>query len=468
MLLNFLSKYKIDILLIIPIIAINSFGLLGVYFFLPRSIFYYEYLLVLLSIAFFKNYRISFLLFILIFIFDLFNIISKLFLFKIDDFIQSISFVKLYNFSLNQIFIFIFFVTYLIIIKLIVKKTKSTIDQNKKKYIIFIFILYFLIFLLDALNGSGRLFTQREHDINETHIKKNIISPLYKEYKVAYQDMANDTISTLKDTSVSFKSFLKDSSGNQLVILVESWGIIKDTLLQGELVKIISNSFYKKGFNVSSGNSKYYGSTTAAGLRELLNASGSYSYFINKSSNKTKYISILDVKTNQGYDTYMFHPYTGEMFSRSKWWKNLGAKNLFFRENYLIDNNFKAEEVDEDARFPSIKDDTFFDYLLQKTQKSKKKFVYYLTVNSHLPYTKIVSEHNPSSGFNIEKMPITNEAKFHLIHIKNLIEYFSQKIEANEWNKILIIGDHTPPFSTLTDRNFYVDGKVPYLLITKK
>jgi phosphoglycerol transferase MdoB-like AlkP superfamily enzyme len=55
-----------------------------------------------------------------------------------------------------------------------------------------------------------------------------------------------------------------------------------------------------------------------------------------------------------------------------------------------------------------------------------------------------------------------------LIHIKNLLEYFSQKIDAKEWNKILIVGDHTPPFPTAQERNFYVDGKVPYLLITKK
>ena len=42
------------------------------------------------------------------------------------------------------------------------------------------------------------------------------------------------------------------------------------------------------------------------------------------------------------------------------------------------------------------------------------------------------------------------------------------KIEPKDWNKILIVGDHTPPFLIKKDRNFYVDGKAPYLLITKR
>jgi hypothetical protein len=65
-------------------------------------------------------------------------------------------------------------------------------------------------------------------------------------------------------------------------------------------------------------------------------------------------------------------------------------------------------------------------------------------------------------------MDITSQAKNQLIHIKNLLEYFSQKIEPKDWNKILIVGDHAPPFLIKKDRNFYVDGKVPYLLITKR
>ncbi|NBV11527.1 MAG: hypothetical protein EBS04_08770 [Chitinophagia bacterium] len=70
--------------------------------------------------------------------------------------------------------------------------------------------------------------------------------------------------------------------------------------------------------------------------------------------------------------------------------------------------------------------------------------------------------------FDVSKMDITSQAKNQLIHIKNLLEYFSQKIEPKDWNKILIVGDHTPPFLIKKDRNFYVDGKVPYLLITKR
>lgn len=464
--LSFLSQFKQHIKLLIPIIAINAFGLIGLYFFMPRPLLYIEYLLVLSALVLFKNYWKSFVLFIIIFIFDIFYFFSSLFLFQIRDFFYSIRFLNQYHFNFQHILIAIPLLAYLLFIKYVLKKSHSLIQEHKKLFIQILACVYFIIFFFDILSGSNKL---TENFIAQDFSKKNIIGSFSKEYFKFFTSLGNSKVETLNATSIGFKAFLKDTTGNQMLIVVESWGEIKDVKLQKELDSWIAKKFENKGYAVSIGSTKTYGSTVAAGLRELTNAKGDYSFYLNNKSVETPFKSIFDEKKLQGYETFGFHPYTGQMFLRSVWWKNIGIQNLYFKEQYLLENSTKENLVKGEAYyFPSIKDEIFFDYVLNKTKKTPKKFVYFLTVNSHIPYNAIGNDHSPTNQFDISKMDISSQAKNQLIHIKNLLEYFSQKIETKDWNKILIVGDHMPPFPTNQDRNFYVDEKVPYLLITKR
>ncbi len=67
--------------LLIPFIVVNLFSVFGLIVFFPRSIFYYEYAFVLLALWLFKKTWPSILLFISIFILDVFTLFSSLFLF---------------------------------------------------------------------------------------------------------------------------------------------------------------------------------------------------------------------------------------------------------------------------------------------------------------------------------------------------------------------------------------------------
>jgi len=464
--LNFLFQYKQHFKLLIPIIVINTFGFLGLYLFMPRPLFYIEYTLVLLALIVFKNYWQSFVLFIVIFIFDLFYFFSSLFLFQIREFFYSIRFLNQYHFNFQHILIAFLFFAYLLLIRYVLKKSHSLVQGNKKLFKQILACVYFTVILFDMQSGSNKL---TENIIAQDFSKKNIIGSFSKEYFTFFTSLGDSKVETLKDTSIGFKAFLKDTTGNQMLIVVESWGELKDVKLQKELESWIAKKFENKGYAVSVGTTKTYGSTVAAGLRELTNTKGDYSFYLNKKSVETPFKSIFDKKKLQGYETFGFHPYTAQMFLRSVWWKNLGIQNIYFKEQYLLENNIKENLVKGEANyFPSVKDEVFFDYVLNKTKKTPKKFVYFLTVNSHIPYNAIGKDHSPTYQFDVSKMDISSQAKNQLIHIKNLLEYFSQKIESKDWNKILIVGDHMPPFLTNQDRNFYVDEKVPYLLITKR
>ena len=116
-------------------------------------------------------------------------------------------------------------------------------------------------------------------------LEKNIAASLVNDYVKTFSEVGNSKVMALKDSSMGFKAFLKDTTGNQLLIVVESWGELKDAKLQNELTSWISKKFEAKGYKLSAGDSKYYGSTTAAGLRELTNTKGEYSYYLNRCHN---------------------------------------------------------------------------------------------------------------------------------------------------------------------------------------
>ena len=88
---------------ILLFLLVNSVGALGFFIFLPRSLFYYEYALVLLALVYSKNLKTSFLLFILFFILDIFDTFSTIYLFAFSELISSLQFIALYKINWQQI-----------------------------------------------------------------------------------------------------------------------------------------------------------------------------------------------------------------------------------------------------------------------------------------------------------------------------------------------------------------------------
>lgn len=454
--------------LLLPIIVVNLFSILGLVVFFPRSILYYEYALVLITLFLFKKPWPSILLFIFVFVFDVFNLFSSLFLFQLNEFIASIQFASLYHFSTKQFVLLLIGIVYVISICWTLARTQKNIHQNKKQFLILFFIIYGVIYVFDLQSGYNIFNEVKQEDRHNdpNNDPKNLISSLFYDY---YKDLSKAVSikpSILKEPSITFSTLSKDTVGNQMIIVVESWGAFEDSVLQNKFERSLINAFNQQGYQVKTGLTKYFGSTTAAGMRELTNTDGDYNYFLNKKSDTT-IPSIFNIKNSQGYTSYAFHPFTGRMFSRSVWWKNLGAQNIYFRDDYVLDHPLSNKVIDEEAHFPAVKDEAFFDYINEKTKNKSNKFVYFLTVNSHMPYKHHVLDQFEDPQFSIQQLPISEEAQSQLAHIKNFIVYVSKQLKANQWDKVIIVGDHLPPFPGIRERRFYKKGKVPYLVIEK-
>lgn len=455
--------------ILFPIIAVNLFALLGMYFFFQRSIFYYEYFLVLIALWYFKKSWPAVLLYIIILLFDVFGLFSSLFLFQLNEFLASFQFASLYQFSFSQFALFMSALLYVLTIIYVLKKSQKRIHESPRSFFAVLFSLYGIVYAVDFNSGYNifNIIPYEKRKITPENDPKNIISSIFYDFYKEFNKAVASKPSVLIDPSLTFAEFSGDTSGNQMTIVVESWGTIADQDLQHEFEKSLIRIFHEQGYHAEMGLTRYFGSTTSADMRELANAQGNYQYFIDKKSD-TVIRSIFDHKSAQGYQTIAAHPFTGRMFSRSVWWKNLGPHHLYFRDDYILDHPFAQKDIEDDAHFPSVKDEAFFDYICSKTKDLPKKYVYYLTVNSHLPYKHHTVDLMPDSNFIISALPISDEAQSQLAHVKNFLLHIAKHISENNFDKVLIVGDHLPPFASMRDRKFYRSGKVPYLIAEKR
>ena len=451
-------------------LVINSLGLLGFFIYLPRSVFYYEYGLVLLALMYFKKPVPAFLFFIFIFIFDLLDTFSGIFLFKTDQFLKILNFAEYYKFSSIQIIIGSIVILFLIIIYKCLQFYQSTIQQNKKHSLQFIVVIYFIVFLIDIFNGSNKLRDERKAWLITNKNIASLLSHNYIYFVSQYlRKDGGNYVKPYTDLSPVFSYLQNDTVSNELVIIVESWGLMSDPRKQENLQKFLQTKITKAGYQSKWGSTYFNGGTTSAGLKQLLNVKGGYHYYLTHQSKKEINQSIFDIKNKQGYQTNAFHSYTGKMFTRAEWWPNIGIQKMYFRDDYLMDFPNRSEKINGESPFPSIKDNLMFDYLLNKTSKdsSKKQFTYFLTVNSHLPFKSITEAQELDALNPIKTYPISEEAQNQLLFIKNILSYFVEHLSNSKYEKIVIVGDHMPPYINIDDRAFYNSKMVPYIYLFK-
>lgn len=213
----------------------------------------------------------------------------------------------------------------------------------------------------------------------------------------------------------------------------------------------------------SSGQTKFAGSTVNAELMQLLNSVGDYRYLLNPDSAR-KLHSIFDLKKKQGYSTSAIHSFSGKMFQRNIWWKNIGIESVFFLDEVVHKEKLTSSQMNYSTPFPSLNDEDAF-LFISCVQDKKKKFSYFLTVNTHLPNRARVSNENLFIDWS--DLQMSDDVQNQLNRIVELITFFAKEGEKENWSKIFIVGDHMPPFSKEGDRNFYSKKEVPHLTLSR-
>jgi phosphoglycerol transferase MdoB-like AlkP superfamily enzyme len=168
-------------------------------------------------------------------------------------------------------------------------------------------------------------------------------------------------------------------------------------------------------------------------------------------------------KKRSGYKIYGFHSYYGSMFSRENWWPKIGIDSMLFYDESI--GKRKSEIVNSSSPFVGYDDQWVLKKIFSQNFTSKKTIHYFLTLNTHLPYSY---KGNTDSIKGTEL--ITNKAICdQYAGLSDLFYSIGHEMKANpKYDLIFIKGDHMPPFIFGSERSYFYEDYIPYIIALRK
>ena len=451
-----LSKYTNKALYLLLIIcSINL--LFGAFYLLHlgRPVLYYEYLLIPFVFSFTRNYFFRFITIFSLLVSDLLISISKIYYFDTFNFLQKFSSIFISNFSLKfwivvlVCFGFVFLFIHMLITKTIFRSIGTS--KNDKKFGLFFIILCFtVVYGIDSLFGSSSLKFKPNGKVN-INFSQSIVTLYVKDAKIYLKKyLPVSKIENFRNInngeSISYRYLLRDSSKKQALIILESWGLNNDVLERMEQIRpivLLNNS----GYSVNLDSSLFYGGTSQAEVRELYNKSGE-AYFSVIQHGFSDIKGIAQYKKIAGYNTIALQSFSGFYSNGYHFRKSSGFNQIkefsFFKNESAINYN---------NHYISVNDEVVFDYGIKQLSQENKAFLYLLTINSHLPFHTQSGKSELESQYN---------------RIKEQFAYLAVLLKQYPVDKLVIVGDHPPPFLTESERSHYSSRFVPALIVERK
>lgn len=451
-----LSKYTNKALyLLLLICTINllfcSFYLLH----LGRPFVYYEYLLIPFIFSLSQKYFFRFLAILVLLISDLLISISKIYYFDTFNFLQKFSSIFISNFNLKfWIVVLVCLVTVFLLIHMLITKTIfssiGTTKNDKKFGTLFLILCFTVVYGVDYLSGSSSVKFKPNGKVN-INFSQSIVVLYFKDAKIYLKKYL--PVSKIENfeainngESVSYRYLLRDSSKKQALIILESWGLdnnVQERMEQIRSIILLNNS----GYIVHLDSSLFFGGTSQAEVRELYNKSGE-AYFSVIQHGVSDIKGIVQYKKIAGYNTIALQSFSGFYSNGYHFRKSSGFNQI---KEYSFFKNGSA--INYNNHYISVNDEVVFDYGIKQLSKENKAFLYILTINSHLPFHTQSGKSELESQYN---------------RIKEQFSYLATLLKKYPVDKLVIVGDHPPPFLTESERSHYSSKFVPALIITHK
>ena len=253
----------------------------------------------------------------------------------------------------------------------------------------------------------------------------------------------------------------EDRPDKVLFVMVEGWGVLKNDGYHKRILGDISAEKLPARYEFKEGTAPFFGSTTAAEIRELCGSWDEYTKYID-----SRFSDCLPHKMKDwGYDTYSIHGFTQDMFQRNHWYPNIG-----FLESEFLEDLWNPSVGICEGVFSGICDTEIAEAIESRlVSSSEKQFVYWLTLNSHLPiHPSTLQDHyacdgNASEFGNHRICMIANVWSGVFKSIANILDS-----EAGKKMSVLIVGDHSPPYWGRHEKSYFLPDRIPWILITYK
>jgi hypothetical protein len=273
------------------------------------------------------------------------------------------------------------------------------------------------------------------------------------------------------DPSAPFTSAVELSGADRLatgerhllVVMVEAMGQPVDPSLRRRLVDLWAPAPVRRRYAVTTGETLFYGSTTAAEIRELCGRWGDY-----QPLRETSDAACLPARlARRGYGTQAWHSFSGSFFDRSSWYPKVGFQKLLFSREIRAAGAATCPGV-----FPGACDRDVPRQIAAALKRAEKpQFLYWLTVNTHLP---VLKDSNLGTD-RCDRFDARLDARLPMTC--RLFQLYSEtgralsaEILAEDFpaTDILIVGDHMPPFFERTNRDGFMPDRVPWILLRPK
>ena len=249
------------------------------------------------------------------------------------------------------------------------------------------------------------------------------------------------------------------NSANVALVIVESLGLFsKDRSNQVVLGPLLTETISKR-YEVRSGKVRTDGATTQGELRELCDVDADH----RSVSAIDPRICLPSMFRLAGYDAIAIHGFTGHLFERSNWYARLGFARTWFSEDILRRPGVRQcgrllrGVCDTDAA-QIVSDE------LRAAPRGEPRFVYWMTLNSHLPVDPESAAASP--------LACARLAEGHNPDICRLTRILQKVISAVAAiamdstippTRFILVGDHPPPFFWQAERSLFVDHRVPFV-----
>lgn len=278
-----------------------------------------------------------------------------------------------------------------------------------------------------------------------------------------YFDRPDVEIDTARlQTGLSAKT-IGANGKNLLIVMVEGLGAFADPQEHALFTSILSKGLSKQRYEVESGLSYYSGSTTGAAARELCGRWGDYIDYI---TGAASYDCLPNRLAGYGYETTAFHGFGTDMFRRDAWYPAIGFRKLEFMDKLVAEQperfTLRCGSVFEGLCDADV-GDAVHAALMENPEK--KKFVYWLTLNSHIPFVKSAEDRMACRS----NMPLIRNDT--VCELSNLWSVVFDKINAIALDPnlpptdILVVGDHHTPLWERAAKKRFVLGKVDWFLL---
>lgn len=255
------------------------------------------------------------------------------------------------------------------------------------------------------------------------------------------------------------KAILAGGARRILLVNVEALGRFEDRGHEALLLKPFFKPELRKRYDVKVGHTTYFGSTTAAEMRELCHTREPYGVLL-----EGERLGCLPERLKaRGYETVAMHNFTSAFFGRDRWYPRLGFNRQIFGPSLASKGLRQCG-----GPFKGPCDKELVPLIANELRDAKRPtFFYWMTLSTHVPVAP--REGTPRLDCERGGGAVGHAEVCHMTELwLDLFEELVALALHVPGTEILIVGDHAPPLWSKAGRELFTPGQVTWVRLVPR